>query len=345
MPKSPIHFSVSRQLEMLRSIPTHGRGITAKQLTENLLQSGFKVGKRTVERDLIDLSLRFGLFRDTSSMPHHWKILKPLDIASVEITEAVSLVLAEEVLRKMMPASMLQTLEPKFTQARGKLEALPHNTHARWTRKVRYIPASLAHIPPKISTAVLSRIQTALLEEKQIVLRYSAHSSKKATEITLHPLSLVQRGTVPYLVATAYDYEDPRLYAIHRVQSAKVIDEPCRTPKGYSVDQYIASGALDFGSGEKLQLKARIHNDLAIYLMETPIAEDQEIALKNGAYQLTATVRNTWQLHFWILSQGSSITVLSPRSLRDQIRNEAVATARNYEEESKPAHKRKSTQS
>lgn len=42
--------------------------------------------------------------------------------------------------------------------------------------------------------------------------------AKAASTYHLHPLALVVRGPVTYLVATASDYPDVRLYALHRIQ-------------------------------------------------------------------------------------------------------------------------------
>ncbi len=65
--------------------------------------------------------------------------------------------------------------------------------------------------------------------------------------------------------------------------------------------------------------KARISDDLARLLDETPISKDQKITTRSGVRTLTATVQQSWQLHFWILSQGPAITVLMPVELRKEI--------------------------
>ncbi|MCP5544839.1 MAG: WYL domain-containing protein [Akkermansiaceae bacterium] len=71
------------------------------------------------------------------------------------------------------------------------------------------------------------------------------------------------------------------------------------------------------GSGETIRLQARV-------LRLTPLSHDQKITARDGRHTLTATVRRSWQLAFYILSQGERMTVLKPKSLRDEI----VATLR-----------------
>lgn len=134
-----------------------------------------------------------------------------------------------------------------------------------------------------------------------------------------------------YLLASAFDYEQPHLYAIHRIASATVLDEPARRPKGFSLDSYLAGGGAQFGSGAAVTLKARLSEGLARLLEETPISKDQKITTRSGVHTLTATVQESWQLHFWILSQGPAITVLKPVALRRKIIADLEATLAAYQ--------------
>ncbi len=61
-----------RLLTMLRYIPKYPRQITAKELFDCLVSDGFKVSKRTVERDLLSLSEIFALISNERSLPYGW---------------------------------------------------------------------------------------------------------------------------------------------------------------------------------------------------------------------------------------------------------------------------------
>ncbi|SCC92860.1 hypothetical protein THIX_30088 [Thiomonas sp. X19] len=80
-----------------------------------------------------------------------------------------------------------------------------------------------------------------------------------------------------YLVATVFDYPDVRTYAVHRMHSAAVLDQHAQPPEAFDLDAYIASGAMQFGAGRSIRLKARIAESLAQVLRETPLAADQAI--------------------------------------------------------------------
>lgn len=333
MPKAAKHFALSRQWQMLNMIPTRMPGITARELTERLRGEGFAVTRRTVERDLVELSAQFAIRPQsaTGKPPFHWNFIpgKKCDIGSIELVDALSLALAGDVLDQMLPAPFLGALAGKIEQARGKLRALRGHPLAKWSQKVRFVPPTLALQPPRVSQIVLETVQQALIGERQLEVRYAAFN-EKPRQMTLHPLSLVLRGTVPYLVATVHSYPDVRLFAIHRMQAATCTPLPAQAPEGYSVDDYIGQGAMEFTSGGILKLKARLTNELAQYLSETPLAADQQIRYRAAHWQLAASVRDSWQLRFWILSQGSGIEVLAPKQLRKEIAAELMDACKPY---------------
>lgn len=57
---------------MLRQLPSRSPGITSAELVWRLRDVGFNVSKRTVERDLNELSLIFPLERNDKSIPFGW---------------------------------------------------------------------------------------------------------------------------------------------------------------------------------------------------------------------------------------------------------------------------------
>ncbi len=336
MPKATHHHALARQWELLRLLPSRLPGITANELASRLQGNGFVVSKRTVERDLTELSTLFGIACNDKGMPYGWYWMngEPADLPGVSITDAISLNLIEEFLRPLVPAAMLATLEARFRQAKKKLEELSvDNKAARWIDKVRYVPPTLALIPPKITEGILETIQEGLLTEKQIAVRSHKPSSSMPHELILHPLGIAQRGAVTYLVATAYDYSDIRLYAAHRIEAASLRDEDTVKPSGFSLEAYVAAGALQFGSGEQIDLTARINQTLASILEETPLSTNQQITTEGtDRFLFNASVVDSWQLRWWILSQGANIEILSPPDLREKTRETLHRALAQYEE-------------
>lgn len=72
MPFATTRATLSRQWALLRQLPGRSPGITSAELVWRLRDVGFTVSKRTVERDLNELSLIFPLERNDKSIPFGW---------------------------------------------------------------------------------------------------------------------------------------------------------------------------------------------------------------------------------------------------------------------------------
>ena len=150
--------------------------------------------------------------------------------------------------------------------------------------------------------------------------------------MVLHPLGLVQRGAASYLVATAFSFTEPRLFALHRVEKATVLESLAHSPGNFRLDDYITSGALHFGSGTMIQLEILVDDWLKKILQETPLSTDQQLEMddQKSRFRVTATVADTWQLHWWILSKSDALEVLQPELLRENIKKQLKSAAKQY---------------
>lgn len=337
MSKANLQQALTRQWELLRLLPTHGTGSTAAQLTQTLGHAGYAVSKRTVERDLQLLEHLFPLQCNDRSQPYGWKWMPRMasPFPGISLAEALSLSLAETYLRTLLPEGLLETLTPRFAQAHEKIETLSEQPVTRWLDKVRQVPPHLPRLSPTLAPGVMATVQQALLEDTPIEAEYtSTTQGRQARCLVLHPLGLVQRGPVFYLVATAFEYDDIRLYAVHRIKKAVLTTGTPRCPQGFDLDDYIATGALEFGDGKTLTLKARVRAHLGDMLSEMPLADDQTLKpLDDGDYTLSATLSDSWQLRWWILQQGSDIEILAPRALRAEIAQTLENAAKQYRKE------------
>ncbi len=143
--------------------------------------------------------------------------------------------------------------------------------------------------------------------------------NQQTHDLTLRPLGLVQRSQVTYLIASAESFEDIRQFVLHRIQTAAPIDRPANRPPDFDLQRYIESGTLQFGSGQSIRLKAWITEGLARLMRETPLSQDMEISQLPDGATLTATVADSWELRWWILSHAGSIRIDKLHSLKEAI--------------------------
>lgn len=324
-----------RQWAMLKRIPQHPRQIAARELTERLGLDGFEVGKRTVERDLVSLSAIFPLISDERSKPYGWSWSKDAEafaLPTMSPLQALTLELAHDHLATLLPASLLDTLAPYFKCAEGVLSSGESvKKLASWRKKVAIVPAGQPLIPPNYPEEVIEAVHSALLSEQQLKITYTSRELSETKTYPTHPLGLVQRGAVTYLVATIYNYTDIRLFAVHRIQAAQVLDQATKPPENFDLAQYISQGAFGFDEGGAIKIVVRFKTAAAEHLWETPLSLDQQITPDQpGWVRMQATVPDTAQLRWWLKGFGGEVEVLEPTSLRDEFVNMAQSVGAIY---------------
>ena len=165
-------------------------------------------------------------------------------------------------------------------------------------------------------------VYDALMRDRQLRLGYKKRDAKVAVVYeAVHPLAVIQRGPLIYLVCLFADYDDVRTLALHRVQWAEMLYLPSKKLAGFSIDHYIEEGNLAMRSGEPIALGAVFARRSGEHLYETALSKNQRLVeLNDGRLELTATVPNTKELQWWLLGMGYGVEVLAPAALRDQIK-------------------------
>lgn len=329
------HETLRRQWNMLRLVPRYPKKITAREVQESLASREFKVTKRTIERDLQALSEIFPLTSDEREKPYGWSWQKDapsFDLPGLSSTEALAIKLVEQYVRPLLPVSVSDQLKPHFRAAEATLKKPPKPSKAAsWAEKIRVVPPAQPLLPPAINPDIQRAVYEALLQDRQIKAVYRRRGDPEPVKYTLHPLAIVQRGAVTYLVVTVFNYRDVHLFALHRFQKIEMLDDAVRRPPDFDLDDYIASGGFGFGGGKKIRLEALFTHDAVEHLYETPLSADQVLRPQNEGYtKLIATVPSTPQLMWWLLGFGDAVEVLAPAKLRSAIASTALAMSRAY---------------
>jgi len=334
MPQNEKKSTLLRQWEMMRMLTVSrsdakqdGRWDKASEIAARLNDAGYEVSVRTVQRDLNELSSIFPIeLNDKNPRDYGWRWMKGanLDIPGMSVSEALAMRLVETHLKQLLPETMLEGLHGVFNLAQTKLdEAKKQNNNPTkdWLNKVRVVPPSLPMLPPVVSPEVQSNLYQALLENKQVAATYRPMSSAEPKEYVLHPIGIIMRGAVSYLVASAWEYAEVRLYALHRFGTVEILGDASKTPKGFNLDHAIAGGLADFANqGKPIQLQIKCGDWIADYLAETPLSADQKLeTASEGKVIVSATVNDTWQLRWWLMGQGAGVEVCTPLALRTEI--------------------------
>jgi predicted DNA-binding transcriptional regulator YafY len=326
-----------RTWETLKLIPQRPPGKTSRILLTELAARGYSVSKKTVERDLVNLSTVFPITANEDSKPYQWFWAPDasLDLPGVALTEALSLVVAEETLTGLMHKSLLAPLQGRLDAAKRLLgETRGHNATAGWTDKICAVPRDLMLRAPKVDADVLTVVQGALVADQQLDIEYRSLQDTCASWRTVNPRALLLKGSVMYLLADKKDVGGDsnalvKQYALHRIRAAQATVKPV-TGRAFDLKKYVEEAEHEVGNRQGIRVRLRISADLAKILRETPLALKQRIKVSGDDIVVEAGVRNTPALRRWILGHGGAVEVLGPAALKTAIRNQVLAAAARY---------------
>ena len=94
------------------------------------------------------------------------------------------------------------------------------------------------------------------------------------------------------------------------------------------------------GAIQTIKLVVIFDHDMIKHLLETPLSDDQQVEsldqtdgiTSEKLYKLSATVRETEQLFWWLLTCSYHVEVLEPHSLREKIKKAIQASMLKYAE-------------
>lgn len=317
--------TLSRQWLLLQRVPRYPQKVTASELTEQLRAEGHAVTKRTVERDLLALSGSFPLTADDRDKPFGWSWQKDaaqFSLSGMSPLQAMVLDLARTHLKPLLPAHLLEPLQPYFAQADSTLrKVLGRRGVAEWGRRVAVVQPTQPLLPPTVGDGVLAAVHEGVAAQRQLAMKYKSRSAGKSLACHVHPLGIVYRGVVGYLVAIVDGFSDVRIFALHRIRSVRILDMAATTPEGFDLHAYAESGVFGYMDHGPTRMVLRMAAPAAEHLYETPLSADQSITAdgNDGWVQVAATVRDNSQLHWWLRGFGRDVEIIRPAALRERV--------------------------
>ena len=249
--------------------------------------------------------------------------------------------MAEMHLKPLLPASVLAQLMPYFSSAEKCLNGYAGKTNvADWLDKVRVIPMNQPLLAPVNEGGVPPEtheiVYDALLQNKKIKIEYRKKGEESYAKFdSISPLGIVQRGLILYLICLKGNSTKPITLALHRIRYAERVSGICDDvvrPSNFSLDTFIASGALGVSHGDEIALRAIFYDKAGDHLLESKLASEQVVTdgPEPGSLEIRAQVIWTQQLEWWLQAFADKVQVIKPLALRNQLRKNLKKGAGRY---------------
>ena len=313
---------------ILREIEvSHGK--TIRQLAEMT-----NVTTRTIRRDLEALQeAGFPLYDVSDDGPKRWKLgrrpFQELDQTTFSLAELSALYFSRALVERLA----IPTFEEDLKSAFAKLESA---LGPRMRKFLDRLPHALQAQPGPTRThdddhqrKVTVRLLDAVLHHRRLTMRYHSLSSKREKTYQIDPYRLVYAQGSLYLFAYVAFYQQVRTFAVERIQQLTPLAETFTPVEDVTEAAWPHSLGIYHGKPEQVQLE--FASEIAPYVQERTWHPSQMTTLrKNGALALTMNVSLDNSLQNWIRSFGSSVRVISPQTLIDNITDDLERTRAHY---------------
>ncbi|HEX7088194.1 MAG TPA: transcriptional regulator [Vicinamibacterales bacterium] len=318
MPRRARNQEVIRQWTLLRDLWEQRYGRTIEELARML-----EVSSRTVRRDIAALQ-EAGFPLEPCRRGEHraWRLnrhaFKALIDAGLTLPELCALYFSRALVQYLAGTPFQRDIESAFAKFAECL------TPAQWDY-LETIPKVLAAKPEPRKRADadapgrVGRLLRAALERRRVEMEYFSFFSQRLKKYVVEPYQVCYAQGGLYLVAFVPEYQEVRLFATERMQSATVLEERF-TPR---LDQ--AAGPLVNSLGVNLNgcpelVEIEFQPDAVPYVLERDWHPSQTFEERDdGRAVLRMRVVVDWGLIAWVLGFGPRARVVKPRRLAARV--------------------------
>jgi predicted DNA-binding transcriptional regulator YafY len=307
-----------------------GRLRANKPLKATDLAEEFEINVRTAYRDIDFLRDQWGVPLEYDRGKQTYVLTEPLaELPPVLLSEGelIAIYFAEKVLAQYRNTPF----EGNLARAFGKIqELLPEATRASPSGLDDYLsfdPGPL-HTP---DAAIFKEVLHAHRVRRKLRIRYRSLSSNRTWQRTVHPYHVFNHHGDWYLAAFDERRGEIRIFALHRIRRAVLTTEPFEMPSRFSFQRYMED-AFGIQKGEKAaDVSIRFGVRQARWIRERrwhPTARVQEEI--DGRIVLHLKVAETSEIKRWVMQFGKEAEVLTPRSLRQAVKEDLQAAVKLY---------------
>jgi len=164
-------------------------------------------------------------------------------------------------------------------------------------------------------------IQSACISKKKLRIKYYSISSGE-TERVIHPYGLITRNNLKYIVAYCENRESELTFKLMRITQVEVLNDTFDLPSSFNIKEFMKNN-LGLFHDESYNLKLIIKKPFSQSVSEGLYAENQEIKwLDSETINFQGQMNGKPDIIRWILSMRTSVTIIEPVVLKEEIKEE-----------------------
>lgn len=290
-----------------------------------------EVSERTINRDFDVLRDFYNAPMEYSAEHRGWHYTEPnFFIKYIQITEGefFSLALFDQLLLQYKNTPLEKQLRSIFRKIEG---SLPENVSidSRFlSGDITYIPDALAPIEAEVFDSVID----ALKKRRSIIFDYQPLQKTTFMERCLDPYHIIcQRGNW-YVIGKCHLKNEVRIFCFSRMKNIRQTDELYELPTGFDARDYIdRTMGVWLSARTRHKVRLLFSAEIGTFAAEHIWHENQtSVRNDDGTVEVSFETTQLPEVKRWVLGQGSTVKVLEPQELVDEVTDEAKKLLEMY---------------
>lgn len=319
---------LGRQWHIIQGLLSSRRGKSTADLAAEL-----GCHSRTIYRDLEALQLAgFPIYNERVDGRSLWAVLetaKQQIPVPFNLTELMALYFSRGLMKMLKGTVFFDSLESLFRKIKKVLppDALSYLARIEGSLEVGSGP----HKRFENLRDLVDQISQATHQKRIIDMVYYTMSRKAESRRRIAPYKLWFFDGSFYVIGNCGLRRDIRMFALDRIKHLELTDESFEIPEGFNLQDFMKASFGVF-HGEPMTIRIWFAPEIADYIRERVWHQTQKIVSgPDGSIVFEAEVAGTEEIKFWVMRWGAGAVVLSPEALREEVREEARRSLRNYE--------------
>lgn len=172
-----------------------------------------------------------------------------------------------------------------------------------------------------------------MLENRIIEITYQSYWKEEANTFTIEPFCVKVFKQRWYIVARSPCYDTMMIYALDRIQNLQVTDIPFDYPSNFDPQSFFefSFGIVVDSTCDIEKIRIKVYDKKCQYIKALPLHYSQREVEKTNSYSIFEyLLKPTYDFYQELLSHGDEIEVLSPISLKEQMKEIVNNMSRYY---------------
>jgi len=293
------------------------------------LSKKYQISEKTIQRDIEFLINQYEapIEYDYKRRGYHYFREFSLNPLKLDEGDFFMLAITEKVLRQYRNSPFRNHIE-KFYE---KIKTLFNDEISIYNDELNGVMSFDIGPMREVNKEYFDKLEKAIREKLIVEIKYHTLHNDSYTTRKINPYHLKNYKGDWYVIAYCHNKNDIRVFALSRITSLKLKDYNFKTIEDIKIDEIMKSSFGIYLDSKEWKVKIKFSAYQARWIKEKKWHTSQEIKEnKDGSIILSMTINNLEEIKRWIMQYGKEAEVISPKSLREEMKKEYREGLKKY---------------